>query len=129
MVSKIEFKHQRKPKALKMNAEIEKIPNFDIAVKAESLEDDLFTMYSRLFPGTVRSDLTFEELQGGYVNSIMRLADFLSMLSNIHEILQKIFRRGPSNKLKTSGVQTLIRWIIKTSLSSLQGDTENGRQR
>lgn len=61
-----------------MNAEIEKIPNLDIAVRAESLEDDLFAVYKRLFPDAVRSDLTFKELQGGFVNSIIRFVHFLN---------------------------------------------------
>lgn len=60
-----------------MNAEIEKIPNIDVVVKAESLEDDLFTVYSQLFRGAVKSDLKFKELVGGFVNSIIRFEKFL----------------------------------------------------
>lgn len=66
-----------------MNAEIEKIPNIDV-VKAESLEDDLFAVYSQLFPGAVKSDLKFEELIGGYLNnSTMRLEFFLKPFQTI----------------------------------------------
>lgn len=64
-----------------MSAGFEKIPNIDLTVKAESLEDDLFAVYKRLFPEAVQSDLTFEELVGGYVNCIMRLGDFFFIIA------------------------------------------------
>ena len=71
-----------------MNAEIEKIPNIDV-VKAESLEDDLFAVYSQLFPGAVKSDLKFEELIGGYLNnSTMRLEFFLKPFQTISNHLK-----------------------------------------
>ena len=64
-----------------MNAEIERIPKIDFTVKAASLEDDLFSLYSQLFPGVTKADLTFKELTGGFVNSIWRLESFLNFLA------------------------------------------------
>ena len=69
-----------------MNAEIERIPKIDFTVKAASLEDDLFSLYSQLFPGVTKADLTFKELIGGFVNSIWRLESLLfRCFSSIHK--------------------------------------------
>ena len=45
----------------------------DVTVTADTLEDDLFKVYSQLFKGVKKDDLVFEELKGGYVNSIRRV--------------------------------------------------------
>ena len=49
-----------------MTTEIDDIPTFDITVKRNSLEDDMFTIYSRLFKDetTTKDQLSFEELCG-----------------------------------------------------------------
>jgi len=47
--------------------------NVDITVSDDSLEDDLFKIYSELFKDVKKEDLVFEELKGGYVNSIQRV--------------------------------------------------------
>jgi len=48
--------------------------NVDVTVKAETLEDDLFKIYSKLFDGVSRDDLECKELKGGYVNSILKVS-------------------------------------------------------
>ena len=49
-----------------MTTEIDNIPTFDITVKKESLEDDMFTIYSLLFKdeAITKDQLSFEELCG-----------------------------------------------------------------
>lgn len=46
-----------------MSTVLDSIPSFDITVKAESLQDDLFEVYKLLFKDTNRDDVEFEELQ------------------------------------------------------------------
>ena len=43
--------------------ELDGIPSFDVTVKAESLQDDLFEVYKKLFKNTAREEVEFEELQ------------------------------------------------------------------
>lgn len=43
--------------------ELDGIPSFDITVKAESLQDDLFEVYKLLVKNTSRDEVEFEELQ------------------------------------------------------------------
>ena len=45
----------------------------DATVNADRLEDDLFAIYTQLFKGVKKDDLVFEELKGGYVNSMRRV--------------------------------------------------------
>jgi len=52
---------------------LEDIPKVDVTVKAETLEDDLFKIYSELFKDAKKDELVFEELKGGYINSIRRV--------------------------------------------------------
>lgn len=47
--------------------------NIDITVTPENVEDDLFEIYSQLLKGVKKEDLEFQELQGGFVNSIYRV--------------------------------------------------------
>lgn len=58
-----------------MNQVIDDIPSVDIAVKTESLREDIFRIYCRLFPNvTDPLQLEFEELPGGYVNNITKVS-------------------------------------------------------
>lgn len=58
-----------------MNRTIDDILTVDITVKAESLQEDIFRIYTRLFPNvTEQSQLQFEELPGGYVNNITKVS-------------------------------------------------------
>ena len=50
------------------------ILNVDLAVRADSLQDDIFQIYKVLQPSAKRAQLKFEELRGGYVNSIWRVS-------------------------------------------------------
>ena len=43
--------------------ELDGIPSFDITVKAESLQDDLFEVFKLLVKNTSRDEVEFEELQ------------------------------------------------------------------
>ena len=46
-----------------------------LSVRKESTKEDIFRIYSRLFANaTDRSQLQFEELSGGYVNQIVKVA-------------------------------------------------------
>lgn len=54
-------------------SESSEVLNVDVTVNADRLEDDLFAIYSRLFNDVKKDDLVFEELIGGYVNSIRRV--------------------------------------------------------
>lgn len=50
------------------------VPDIDVTVTQEHLQDDLFKIYSQLFKDIKREEVCFEELQGGYVNSIFLLS-------------------------------------------------------
>jgi len=43
--------------------ELKDIPNVDVTAKVDSLEDDLFKIYSELFKDVKKEDLVFEELK------------------------------------------------------------------
>ena len=52
----------------------EDVRSINLTVTAEHLEDDLFKIYSQLFTDISRDEIIFEELQGGYVNSIIKVS-------------------------------------------------------
>ena len=47
--------------------------NIDVTVSADTLKEDIFKIYSQLFKGVKQDEVEFEELQGGFVNSIYRV--------------------------------------------------------
>ena len=54
---------------------IDDIPNIDIVVKKESLLEDIFQIYTRLFPTvTDPLQLHFEQLSGGIINNITKVS-------------------------------------------------------
>ena len=55
------------------SSDSKQILTVDITVAVDTLEADLFKIYSRLFNDVKKEDLVFEELKGGYVNSIQRV--------------------------------------------------------
>lgn len=50
------------------------ILSVDLAVTADNLQDDIFQIYKAMQPSVKRAHLHFEELKGGYVNSIWRVS-------------------------------------------------------
>ena len=58
-----------------MANEIDHIPRFDITVGRETLEEDMYRIYSLLFGDEVSRDrVLIKELSGGYVNAIWRVS-------------------------------------------------------
>ena len=54
---------------------MEDIPSIDIVVKEESLREDIFRIYTRLFPNvTDPLQLHFEQLSDSHLNSIMKVS-------------------------------------------------------
>lgn len=62
-----------------MNLEIDDVPNIEITVKAETLEDDLFKIYNQLFKNSVKNDLEILELQG--VNPYEKRLNLINLFS------------------------------------------------
>lgn len=63
-----------------MTIEIDHIPNFDITVKQDTLEDDMFAIYSQLFKdeAITRDQISFEELCGMLLKHCFKLQSLKS---------------------------------------------------
>lgn len=49
------------------------ITEINLTVTADNLKDDLYMIYSKLYKDVKKEELVFQELKGGYVNSIQRV--------------------------------------------------------
>lgn len=53
--------------------ELKETLNIDRSITADNLFDDIYTIYSELFKDVNKEDLIFDELQGGFVNSMINV--------------------------------------------------------
>lgn len=51
----------------------ENVRSIDVTVTVANLMDDVFKIYSQLFKDISRDEVILQELQGGYVNSIVKV--------------------------------------------------------
>ena len=66
----------------------------DLAVTPGSLQDDIFQIYRALQPNAEREQLHFEELRGGFVNSIWRVTRAASKSETNPEIGRSLVFRS-----------------------------------